>query len=216
VVLGLRDLYARADDGLRQSIVDAWGQPASASAGGLAELIRVAENDKGAPAIEAGWVLLRFKAEQNAAAIGTRALLRAMKEGLSRDRMLAIMDAPIEDPAVLDALRKAATTGDPSVKCAALSRLAGVRETRAQALLDLRELAKGGVREAVVALARADDADAIDTIRKSLASNDSGARLSAMRTFIGMGKPASAAELLGDGDPHVRMSASCAILAVVD
>jgi hypothetical protein len=215
-VLGLRDLYARADDGLRQSIVDAWGQPASASAGGLFELIKVAESDRGAPAIEAGWVLLRFKPERNASASGTRALLRGMKEGISRDRVLAIMNAPIDDPAVLDALRKTASTSDTTVRCAALSRLAGVRESRAQALLDLRELAKGGSRDALVALARADDADAIESVRKTLSSSDPRARLSAMRTFVGMGKAASAAELLGDGDPHVRMSASCAILAVAD
>jgi hypothetical protein len=215
-VLGLRDLYFRADDGLRQSIVDAWGQASSASAGGLSELIRVAENDRGAPAIEAGWVLLRFKAEHNASAIGTRALLRAMKEGVSRDRVLAVTDAPIDDPAVLDALRKVASSSDVTVKCAALSRLAAVRDTRAQAILDLRELAKSGSRDAIVALARADDADAIESVRKTLLSNDPRARLSAMRTFVALGKPASAAELLGDGDPHVRMSASCAILAIAD
>jgi HEAT repeat protein len=159
---------------------------------------------------------LRFKAEHDASAIGTRALLRAMKEGISRDRVLAIMDAPIEDPAVLDALRKVGSASDVTVKCAALSRLAGIRETRAQALLDLRDLAKSGSRDATVALARADDSDAIEAVRKTLMSNDPRARLSAMRTFVALGKPASAAELLGDGDPHVRMSASCAILAVAD
>jgi HEAT repeat protein len=216
VVFGLRDLYTRADDGLRQSIVDAWGQAPSASAGGLGEIIRVAENERGAPGIEAGWVLLRFKAEHDAAAIGTRTLIRGMKEGISRDRVLAIMDAPTEDPAVLDALRKAASLGDPAVKSAALSRLAEMPGTRAQALLDLRELAKSGSQAAVLALARANDADAIETLRKSLASSEKSARLSAMRALVGMGKTASAAELLADGDPHVRMSVSCAILAVPD
>jgi len=215
-VFGLRDLYTRADDGLRQSIVDAWGQPQSASAGGLGELIRVAESERGAPAVEAGWVLLRFKAERNATSIGTRTLIRAMKEGISRDRVLAIMDAPAEDPAVLDALRKAATTGDPMVKSAALSRLVAMPESRAQALLDLRALAKDGSQPALLALARADDADAIETLRKSIASSDQKVRLSAMRALIGIGKQASAADLLADGDSHVRMSASCAILAVAD
>jgi len=214
VVLRLRDLYARADDGLRQSIVDAWGQTPSASAGGLGEVIRVAENERGAPAIEAGWVLLRFKAERNAAAIGTRTLIRAIMEGISRDRVLAIMDAPTDDPSVLDALRKAAILGDPAVKSAALSRLVDVPGSRAQAIVDLRELAKDGSPAAVLALAHADDAGAIETLRKSLASSDPKTRLSAMRALVSVGKPASAAELLADGDPHVRMSVSCAILAV--
>jgi hypothetical protein len=79
VVLALRDVYARADEGLRQSIVDAWGQREAAGVGGIRELLLVAERERGAPSIEAGWVLLRFTTNEEAAATGTRALYAAWR-----------------------------------------------------------------------------------------------------------------------------------------
>src|SRR5204863_8001511 len=82
VVLALRDLYARADESLRQSIVEAWGQKQAAASGGIRELLRVAENERGTAPIEAGWVLLRFTRVEEAPPAGTRATLRAIDVGL--------------------------------------------------------------------------------------------------------------------------------------
>jgi hypothetical protein len=215
-VLALRDIYWQADEGLRQSIVDAWGQREAAAAGGLRELIRVAETERGSPPIEAGWVLLRFTLVENAAPVGTRALLRAMGEGLSRDRVLAIMDAPLADPRVLDALRKAAATPDPAVKVAALARLAESRATRDEALRGLSEYAKAGSKEALYAMARAGDRPAAAGVARDLTSHEAETRLAAARALVFAGELARAADLLADPDPHVRMTAACAILSVRD
>jgi hypothetical protein len=211
-VLALRDLYARADEGLRQSIVDAWGQSEAAAAGGIRELVRVAETERGTPPIEAGWVLLRFTRTEDAPAVGTRALLRAMGDGLTRDRVLAIYDAPIADPRVLEALRKAATATDPAVKVAALSRLLESRAAHGEAQRALEALSKSGSREAVYVLARVGDRSAAREVAKDLRASDAETKLAAARLLIGMGEFDRAADLLADGDAHVRMSAACAAL----
>jgi hypothetical protein len=216
VVLALRDLYARADEGVRQSIVDAWGQSEAAASGGIRELVRVAESDRGAPSIEAGWVLLRFAREQDAAAIGTRALLRGMGDGLARDRVLAIMEAPAADAQVGAALGNAARSTDPAVRIAALARLAESNVTRAKAQSELGAMAKAGSKQALYALARTGDHWAARGVATDLSSPDRETRLAAARVLIGVGDLASAADLLADPDPHVRMTTACALLSTRD
>jgi hypothetical protein len=215
IVLALRDVYVRADEGLRQSIVDAWGQKEAAAAGGIRELVRVAEMERGAPSIEAGWVLLRFEVAE-ARPTGTRALVRAIQGGLARDRVLAITDAPIDDPFVLDQVQKAARTAEPSVKIAALSRLAESRATRDDALRTLALLEKEGSRDARYALARTGDQSALRGVAADLASPNPETRLAAGRLLLGAGASDRAADLLADRDPHVRMTFACAALARPD
>jgi hypothetical protein len=213
IVLALRDLFAAADEGLRQSIVDAWARPQAASVGGVRELVEVAENQEGAFAIEAGLMLLRLQTEPGASAVGKRALLRGMNRGLSRDRVLAIGSVPVSDPEVREGLRKAAETSDLAVKTAALARLTESAEARTPALVELRKIAEGGSQTALFALARARDAHAVAAVEKELSSAEPGARLAGMAVLVGVGEWARAAGLLADADPRVRMSSSCAILA---
>ncbi|HMJ54202.1 MAG TPA: hypothetical protein VK540_19105 [Polyangiaceae bacterium] len=213
VVLALRDRYATADEGLRQSIVDAWGRPELAKAGGRREIVTVAENQSGAAAIEAGAWLLQMGGDPEARAAGQRALLRAMGEGLSRDRVLAIGRAPIADRDVFAAMQKAARDADVPVKIAALIRLEEVTEERSKASAELRKLADGGARDALFALARAGDPVAVERVVKELSSTDAEVRLRAMNVLVTAGRFASAADLLADAHPGVRMRASCAVLS---
>jgi HEAT repeat protein len=213
IVLALVDLFATADEGLRQAIVDAWGHEVAASAGGLHEVIRVAENDAGAPAIEAASVLLRFAAREDAAAIGTRTLVQAIGRGVPRNRTLAIADAPLHAPAVVDALRKAAKSEESSVRAAALARLSESPDTRPQALLELWAMQKAGLRVALLALARAGVPETGHLLEDDLSSKDEGTRLSAMRALVGLGQLTGAADLLADDDARVRMTTSCTMLA---
>jgi hypothetical protein len=213
VVIALRDLYARSDEGLRQSIIDAWGQKEAADAGGIGELIRVAENERGTAPVEAGWVLLRFTGVERAPPAGTRALIRAIGEGLARDRVLAIMDAPIADPRVEGALRKAAMSPDLPVRIAALSRLAESRAAHDDALRGLTELVKDGSHEALYTLARTGDRVALRGVSADLTSPNADTRLSAGLVLVGLGEFDRAADLLADPDAHVRMTTACHMLA---
>ncbi|HMI85884.1 MAG TPA: hypothetical protein VK550_17425 [Polyangiaceae bacterium] len=213
VVVALRDRYATADEGLRQSIVDAWGRPELAKAGGQREIIAVAENERGAPAIEAGALLWQMGSDADAKATGKRALRRAIQEGLSRDRVLAIGRAPIGERDILEAVNKAATDLDVPVKVSALTRLAELTERRTEAWAELRKLADRGAHDALFALARAGDPVAAEGVAKELSSSDAEARLQAMNVLIAAGRFARAADLLADAHPGVRMRASCAVLS---
>jgi hypothetical protein len=213
VAVALRDRYATADEGLRQSIVDAWGRAPLARVGGQREIIAIAENERGAPAIEAGALLLQMGSDAEARATGKRALLRGIRDGLSRDRVLAIGRAPIAERDVLEAVSKAAGDADVPVKIAALIRLTEVAEARNKAWLELRRLADAGARDALFALARAGDPSALERVTKELSSTDAEARLRAMSVLVAAGRFASAADLLADAHPGVRVRASCAVLS---
>jgi hypothetical protein len=212
IVLALRDLYVRADEGLRQSIVDAWGQKEAARAGGIRELVLAVETETGAPAIEAGWVLMRFTSEPDAPSIGIRALLRGIADGSSPNRTLAILHAPLSDPRIIDALRKAADSPDVGVATAALSRLVEQRSTRDEALRRLEILSKAGAKGALHTMARMGNRSAIREVTRELSADSSEARLSAARTLIAANEHVLTADLLADPDPHVRIGTACAIL----
>jgi hypothetical protein len=213
IVLALRDRYAVADEGLRQSIVDAWARPPLAKAGGRRELVLVAENQSGAYAVEAGAMLLQFQGDAEARAIGQRTLIRAMGQGLARDRRLAIQRAPISDREVAAAIRKAAQGSEVPVKVAALVRLGEIPEERAKAWGELQKLAEGGSREALFALARAGDPAAAESVKKDMSGADPEKRLAAMHALVAAGRFASAADLLADANAGVRMRASCVLLS---
>jgi hypothetical protein len=213
VVVALRDRYATADEGLRQSIVDAWGLAPLAKAGGRRELIAVAENQTGAYAVEAGALLQQMSGDAEARAIGQRALVRAIGQGLARDRRLAIARAPIAERGVLEATQKAARDSDVSVRVAALTRLGEIAEERTKAFSELRKLAEGGSHDALFALARAGDPAALEGVTKELTSTDAETRLAAMNVLVAAGRFANAAELLADANPGVRMRASCTVLS---
>jgi hypothetical protein len=212
VVVGLRDIYVTADEGLRQSIIDGWARSGAASAGGLREIEQVATNQRGASAIEAASRLLPLGGKQ--AALGTQALLRAMHEGLPRDRVLAINNAPLDDPAVVRALGDLEHAPDKTIRATALARQLDVAGTRAKAEASLKPLAQEGVVVALFALARARDPWALDGLERD-ASSSRGAdvRLAAARALVDAGEAKRGAELLGDNDPRVRMRFACAILS---
>jgi HEAT repeat protein len=211
VVIGLRDIYGTADEGLRQSIVDGWARPAAASAGGMRELEQTASNEHGSPSIEAAANLLRFGGEP--ATLGTVVLVRSMSEGLARDRVLAVNDAPVNDLRVVSQLETLEHGRDPAVRAAALGRLAEVPASRNRALVELRSMAAQGGTPALFALARAHDRAAIPMLERRLTAPKGDDRAAAARALSELGEPARAADLLADPDPRVRMTVSCAILS---
>jgi hypothetical protein len=211
VVIGLRDLYATADEGLRQSIVDGWSRPAAAAAGGVRELEQTASNERGSPAIEAAAKLVALGGE--GAALGTAVLVRAMNTGLARDRVLAINAAPLNDARVVSELESIEHGSDPTLRAAALARLAEIPGARARVLAELRTMAEHGATPALFALVRARDRAAALMLTARLASPKPDERLAAGRALTDLGESTRAADLLADPDARVRMTLSCAILS---
>jgi hypothetical protein len=211
VVVGLRDLYVSADEALRQSIVDGWARPAAAKAGGMRELENTATSGRGSPAVEAAARLLTFGGAQ--ASLGTVVILRAMNDGLARDRVLAIRAAPIADARVVVALERLDRGGDQTVRAAALARLTEIPGSRDRAIGELRAMAERGLPVALTALATARDRWATKMLVHALTAPRVDTRLAAARALSDLGESSRAAEILGDPDPRVRMTLSCAILS---
>jgi len=211
-VLALRDRWATADEGLREIIVDAGGARPASGEGGLREILAVAEKEHGAPAIEAGLVLLRGKPAEREKAAGLRAVLLAVGEGLERDRAFAISMAPLDYAQLKDAIVRACAAGPESVRIAACARLSEAAASRAQAISSLQAIAQAGSKQALFALARAGDRSALPKLLPEAASSDKRTRILVAAALIDLGEIGRAAQLLADSDAHVRMTTSCAIL----
>jgi HEAT repeats len=225
VVLALHDLYATAGEDLRQAIVEAWATPGSAPFGGARELLHVTETDLGAPGVEAAARLLQLRAakspdvDEEAARTAVQVLARGVREGVTHNRLFAIAQVPLLSSAagpdvgpIRDAVVRASQGEDETIRAAALARLLELPDQRASALSALQKAAAKGSRAALFALAPTKDKTAVEGLAKETATRDAEARLAAARALIEADAMDRAADLLADSDPHVRMSASCALI----
>lgn len=210
VVRGLADLWSQADEAGRRAIVEAWGMPNAAKAGGVARLLRVLETESGSPAILAAATLVRSGGVDRGA--GIAALSRAMREGSPRNRVLAIRLAPVESSEILLRLREVAEDPDTTVRVAALSKLTASPQDRATSLDALASLGEEGLGLADEALARSGDPRAIPRLVPHLSAEDPAVRARAAGGLIDAGEFRRAAELLGDADPSVRTEVACRLL----
>jgi hypothetical protein len=211
-VRALMDLWGRADDDDRLTIVHALSARRSLAAGGRAELLRIAEAGRGLPAVAAGGALLRV--DPGSVAQVTHLLARAIAEGSSDEQVLAIRLAPLDGPTG-KALRDTARDPDVEVRVAALERLLEVPRERAKALAALRAEVKSGKDpsgSARAALARAGDASVGPDLVKELVAKSSEERQNAGLSLLSLGDFARAATLLADADANVRVVIACRIL----
>lgn len=211
-VRALVDLWERAEEDRRLSIVEAWSFRQSFKAGGRAELLRIAESGRGIPAVSAAITLLRV--DPSSAGLAKTLLARAISESPSDEQLLAVGAVPLEPP-LLEALRKASRDADPIVRIAALERLLEVPAEQGRAIAQLRnEAGKSAAapEAARAALARAKDPSVGPELRKALASGDRRRRTDAGMSLLDLGDYGSAATLLGDGEANVRLAIACRIL----
>lgn len=215
IVLSLRDRWATGDEPLRGGIVSAWGTRAGLDAGGRDQLVWVVETTRGVPAIDAAAILMRGDGAD--VGIGRAGLLRAIDDGPTETRVVALNLAPLSDPAVLEGVKKASEAPDLRVKVAALSRLASVPASRAAALDALGPLAagNGGERNAArTALAQAGDRRVVTLLEQDISAPEPGVRAWAAAQLASMKEWPSAAPALADDDPSVRTRSACSILSV--
>jgi hypothetical protein len=143
-------------------------------------------------------------------------LARAVAQGSSDERRLAIRTAPITDAEVLRVVKEAAKDGDADVRVMALARLLEVSAERAAAQKKLAELAKGKdnvAAQARAALAALGDASVKPGLLVAVKSSRPGDRRVAALGLIRLGDYAGAASVLADEDATTRASLACSILA---
>ncbi len=214
VVLALKDFWARADEPTRVTIVDAWAMPGAVKSGGLQQLIRVAETTDALPQLAAADALVRIGSD--GADTGLVLIAKAITDGTTVERSLAIRMAPLDDRDALEAIRKAAKAADKKVAVMALARLHSVAKDRAESIKQLRVLAKekGSVGEqARSALSAAGDQSVAPALRVDLKASEPGLRKLAAVNLARLGLYSEAASALGDSNPRVRTEVACRILS---
>jgi hypothetical protein len=218
----LRDLWPNADDALKEDIAAAWALPGLWTAGGRGELRLLVAAGHGPGAIAgAGAILGRGARAARDAEVddsATALLVRTIGGTAShRDRAHAIALAPVERPALAEALRAAAKDDDVGVRVAALARLTELKSDRAASIAALEPIAADRDRIAAAsrarfALASAGDLKVQALLEGDLASPEPAVRLGAAQGLATLGRPARAAPLLADADPAVRARAACTLL----
>ncbi|MBX3130869.1 MAG: hypothetical protein KF718_29390 [Polyangiaceae bacterium] len=210
----LDDLWARADETTRVTLVDAWGMKASFEAGGREKLVRIAETESGLPPLAAAAALTRHDAE--ARDIGVAVLIRASSQGTETERRLALRLVPLDDVDARAAVEKATATEDAEVAVMAWARLAGTADARERAIEALRKLAPKdddiGL-QARAALAAVADASVKPRLVEQLSAKTARYRTIAATSLLGLGEFGLAATALADDDPFVRGRVACAMLA---
>lgn len=209
-VLALLDLFNGADEQQQLSVLDAWSESPSFSHGGERELGRALERS-GLVGVSAASLLLR-STESRPAAIAV--LARAIAEGGDDERRLAVMAAPLDEPTVRDALRKAAKAPSPEVTPMVLSRLAELPAERTEARARLEKMAEDksdyGLEASYVA-AQLGSARALERLRGELGHERASRRLRAALALARLGQKQRVAARLADDDPFVRSSLACSL-----
>jgi hypothetical protein len=212
-VLGLKDRYARADEGGRLTLIEAWSMPAAYESGGDRELRIVAESGEGLLAIAAADALLR-SGDADGSLVGL--LVTAIDHGTEDERRLAVRLAPTSDPRVLAALDRARNDSNPEVRVIVLARLLSVKARTAEASKALREMAArkdGTADEARAALAAFGDRSVVSSLVEQSQKGEPWQRGRSAVALYRLGETVPAAKALADADPGVRISVSCGILA---
>jgi HEAT repeat protein len=210
-VLGLSDLFASGDEQEQLAVLDAWSEAPSFGNGGERELGR-ALNRAGLVSVSAASLLLRSR-EWRAAAVAV--LSRAIADGSDDERRLALMTAPLSEPSVQAALRKASKSPSPEVTPLVLARLGELPAERARAQAALEKLAQDksdyGL-EASYALASLGSSRALTRIERELSHERASRRLRAALTLARLGKQRRVTSRLADRDPFVRASLACRLV----
>ncbi|WP_437997239.1 hypothetical protein WMF26_41305 [Sorangium sp. So ce185] len=219
VVLALRDLWTLSDEPGREAIAEAWAAPRAIDAGGRAQLLWAISTQRGAPAIAAARGLVRAGGDGAGEAVAV--LISAIRTSQTRDRVYAILSAPLEDASVRAALLEARADPDDAVAFAVHARhvdapphLIAARE-RTAATAWLTKLATGTSTRAVLArgvLARAGVRSVVPLLERDLQSREIPVREAAGVGLVDLGEIPRAAPLVADADPRVRSAVACAIL----
>lgn len=212
-VLGLKDRFARADEGGRLTLVEAWAMPAAYESGGARELRIVAEAGAGLVSIAAADALLR-SGDNDGSLVGL--LVTAIDHGSEDERRLAVRLAPTGEPRVLAALDRARKDENVEVRVIALARLLGVAARATEASKGLREMAAkkdGTADEARAALAAFGDRSVVSSLVEQSQKGEPWQRGRSAVALFRLGETVPAAKVLADADPGVRIRVSCGILA---
>jgi HEAT repeat protein len=230
VALTLRDQWSDADSETRLGIVGAWDAPRIYGAGGSRELTWAAETQDSKEAVAAAAALAGHEPDRKRGAKGAKSspppdedralgrvlLARFVADGSDSEQSYAIELADPTDPLAREALEKAASGEDRSLRVAALARLVRIESMRPKSLESLRALCvqKDDVgRAARDALVEARDLSVVPLLLADLSDEKEETRARAAEDLVELGQLSVAASSLTDESLDVRARTACAVAA---
>ncbi len=241
-VLGLLDAWAQASAAERTAIVRAWtvsvangGGPhcggAVEHAGCLAfqRLLRVVDSADGEPLLVAALGVVKATALRNARSAlslgsaegrAVAAVERAIDSGPTELRVMAVIAAPLQHAALLEAVVEASQSKEPELAAVSFARLAmadtpvtaAEREAAVRALRERARRDDAGTRRALDALVAIRDGDAKALVTRLATSKVGAERRFAADALAWLGASAEALAFATDNEPDVRGNALCAVL----
>jgi len=221
----LRDLWAGGDEALREDVALAYASPHIAASGGAEALRVLLAAGHGAGAVSAAGLVLRRGLPPSAAVFdddtrksAVAVLVHAIEDEPRRERMLALATAPLSEPDLLAAVKKAShADSDRELQETALERLLDVpaeKEAAKKALLPYAspDSPERLARAARMALAAAGERSIQAWIEADLKAPSPSAKLLAARALASLGRASRAAPLLADPDATVRLGAVCTLV----
>jgi hypothetical protein len=235
-VLGLRDVWPRADEDEQTAIVSAWArawrkpgergddigcEPAeqTPSCDAWKLLTRASDQGRGMPSLTAALAILEGADPAEATMPQGHAagvVERMIDDGPPRVRVHAIEHAPLSWAHLAEAVADAAKETEEQVAAAANTRrleLGG--KDRDDAIARLREIAKRRGPPGDLArrgLVKAGDEAVVPLLDADAKAASALTRARAAAWYASLGRVDRAVGMLGDADAHVRARAACAIL----
>jgi hypothetical protein len=213
----LRDLWAAADEPLREEIAIAWASPRVWDQGGSEALLDLVASGHGPGVVEGAAAILRNEnMGGEVVQVAIAQMERAITQGSRERRQQAIAGAPLERPELLAAVQAASQDADLHVRVAAFARLAEAKVAGSvDGLVALSGEGSPVAQRARFALASLGDRRVQAWVEQDLGAPNAEDRLGAATTLATMGVGARAAPLLADADAAVRVKVACTILVGV-
>ena len=215
VALALKDRFSTAEEELRLSIIDAWGQKALYELGGRRELTRLLSHNSGFDAIFAAQILTKDKD----VALRNQSYARLTsftKDGTTQERRMALRFLPQKHAQTIPLLLTLAQDEDEQVAVIAWARLLGSKEHRAKSQAALTKWADSTsplAYQARAALSASGDQDTIPLMQRQLNHDDPNTRKQAGLGLLRLSAWQQVAQLLADPDAGVRRTIACKVLA---
>ena len=212
-LLAAHDYWGDMVESTRLGFVQALNAPRTRTRGGEPLLLRILEsNDSLEGAVAAS---LLFNDATTSRGYARARLLRALRNGSTSERLLALATLPPNDPEARFDIQTLANSNAPYLRTAALELYLKVNVSTELATERLRSIAASkdaDAYEAAKILALHGDLNAISRIERQLGVAQSSERLAAARLLLKLKRWAGVARALTDDHPAVRLALACDIV----
>ncbi len=213
-LLALREYWDEMAESTRLAFVQALHSPAARTRGGEPLLVRTMESSGSFESLVAASLVFNDVAASRGAAAAH--LVRALREGSTSERLLALASLPPNHPEARFEIQKLASSGEPYLRTAALGIYLDQNialDLVRQRLHTIAASKDADADEAARLLAAHGDVSVLPRIEKELSAPELSARLAAARLLLKLGSWNAVARALTDDHPSVRLSLACDILA---